>query len=78
MYNLTLRRVRELLLLWKSSKYYLLVCVCACVRSYGYRGACACAQVHVDLRIQRATLLRHVVKSCVAPRSPNKFFDIIS
>jgi hypothetical protein len=39
-YNVTIRRVRESLLPWKSSKYYLLVCVCM--------GARKC--VHVDSR----------------------------
>ena len=32
-YNVTLRRVRESLLQWKSNKYYILDCVCACVRA---------------------------------------------
>ena len=43
--NVTLRRVRESLLLWKSYKYYLLVCafVRVCVRACGYPGAWACA-----------------------------------
>ena len=39
-YNLTLRRLRELLLSWNSSKYYLLVCVCVRARMWvpGARG----------------------------------------
>jgi hypothetical protein len=65
-YNVILRRVRELLLPWKSNKYYLLVGVRACVRACGYLGAwaCACALVHVALLIlqQRACaiLRRHL------------------
>ena len=30
-YNVTLRRVRELLLPWKSNEYYIFVCVCVWV-----------------------------------------------
>jgi hypothetical protein len=33
MYDVTLRRVRESLLPWKSNKYYLLVCVCVGART---------------------------------------------
>ena len=74
-YNVTLRRVRESLLPWKSNKYYMLVCWCmrarACVRACGYRGAwtCACAYVHVVLLIQHATRMCHIVTSFVALRS---------
>ena len=47
-YNVTLRRVRESLLPWKSNNYYLLVCVC----------------VHVVLLIQHTTRMRHVDFIC--------------
>jgi hypothetical protein len=62
MYNVTLRRVRESLLPWKSNNYYLLVCVC----------------VHVALLIQHATRMRHLVTSFVDPSFSTIFFEIIS
>ena len=31
-YNVTLRRLHELLLPWKTNNYYIFVCVCVCVR----------------------------------------------
>ena len=67
-YNVTLRRVRESLLTWKSDKYYIFVCVRA---RPAYlcpgRWACVCACVHVALLIQHATRMRHIVTSFVAP-----------
>jgi hypothetical protein len=44
-YNVTLRRFRESLLLWKSNKYYVFVCPGA----WAWAWACAC--VHVTLLI---------------------------
>jgi hypothetical protein len=32
-YNVTLKRIRDLFLLWKSNKYYIFVCVCVCARA---------------------------------------------
>ena len=58
-YNVTLRRVRESLLPWKSNKYYIFVCVCV--------------RVHVALLIQHATRMRHIVTSYVAPLAPPYF-----
>jgi hypothetical protein len=75
--NVTLRRVRESLTLWKSNKYCLFVCVraCSCVRACGYPDAWAyvCAYVHVALLIQHATRMRHIVTSFVARRIPPNF-----
>ena len=53
MFNATFRRVRELLLLWKSNQHYIFVCVCVCVCLGAW--ACACVCVHVAMLIQRAT-----------------------
>jgi hypothetical protein len=81
MYNVTLRRIRELLLPWKSNTDYLLVRVSvracpACMPASGYPGswACACAFVHVALLHQHATRMPHIVTSFVAPHSPPIFF----
>jgi hypothetical protein len=46
MYNVTLRRIGELLLQWKGSKYYLLVCVCMRVRACVHVGTQARGHVH--------------------------------
>jgi hypothetical protein len=70
-YNVILRRVRELLLPWKSSECYLLVCVCMRARACIHVGTWARGRVHIALLIQNATLMRHVMTSFVAPRSPN-------
>ena len=77
MYNVTLRRVHETLLLWKSDKYYILACVCmftrACVRAcmcVPERVGLSCAYVHIALLIQHATRMGHTVTSFVSPRSP--------
>jgi hypothetical protein len=67
-YNVTLRRVREPLLLWKSHKY-----LCVRVRVYLSAWACACACVYVALLIQHATRMRHVVTSFVTPLAPPCF-----
>ena len=69
----TLRRVRESLLLWKCSKYYICVRarVPACV--YPSAWACACAYVYVALLIKHATRMRHIVTSFVAPHAPPYF-----
>jgi hypothetical protein len=50
MYNVTLRCVRESLLQWKSSKYYLLVCVCVCIRALACVHVCTRARGHVHER----------------------------
>jgi hypothetical protein len=39
LHNVTFRRLREILLPWKNNKYYIVVCVRACVR----QSTCACA-----------------------------------
>ena len=67
MYNVTLRHVRESLLPWKSNKYYIFVCACAC------KSVCR----HVALLIQYANRMHHIVMSFVAPLAP-QFFNIIS
>ena len=50
----------------------------ACVRACGYPGAwgCACAYVRVDMLIQHATRMRHVVMSFVAPLAPPHFSEL--
>ena len=83
MYDVTLRRVRESLLPWKSNKYYLLVCVRMGARTcvhMGTRGAwaCVCTYVHIALLIQHATRMRHIVTSLLAPSVSTKCFDVIS
>ena len=70
-YNATLKRVHESLLPWKSNKYYIFVCVHACVCPGVW--VCACASVHVALLIQHATRMRHIVTSSVAPQDPPNF-----
>jgi hypothetical protein len=40
-YNSKLRGIRESVLLWKSNKYYILVCVCVCHSSWSEH-LCAC------------------------------------
>jgi hypothetical protein len=57
-YDVTLRRVRESLLPWKSNKYYvfrLCKCLCVCL------GARARGRVRVALFIQHATRMRHIL-----------------
>ena len=68
-------RVHESLLPWKSNKYYLLVCVRACVRALGtrVRGRVHAHTMHVALLIQHETRMRHIVTSFVAPTSPQNF-----
>jgi hypothetical protein len=44
-YNVTIRRVRESLLVWKSNKYYIFVCVCPRARGSGRMHACVCVCV---------------------------------
>ena len=73
-YNVTLRCVLELLLPWKSNKYYLLICVCVLAGILA-RGACACVYMHVALLIHHATPYCDVI--CSPPVSTT-FFDIIS
>ena len=76
-YDVILRRVRKLLLQWKSDKCYMFaVCVCAArgcmrvdARTRGCVHACAC----VALLIQHATCVRHIVKSFVASLAPPHF-----
>jgi hypothetical protein len=66
-YNVTLRRVRESLLPWKSSKYYISVYMCAreCVSVSGC--------VHVAFFNQHETRMRHIVTSYVTPLAPSYF-----
>jgi hypothetical protein len=70
-YNVTLRRVRELLLPWKSNEYYIFVYVCA--RAFVCPGALPCAHVHVALLIKHATHMCHIVMSFVASLSTHYF-----
>jgi hypothetical protein len=55
----------------ESNKYYIFVCVCACVLP----GACAyaCVCVHIAFLLQHVTRMRHVVTSFVALWSPPLF-----
>jgi hypothetical protein len=80
--DVTMRRVRESLLLQKRKKYYLLVCLCVRVCAFVYLGswelACACAYAHVAFLIQHATRMRHTVTSFVVPPVSITFFDIVS
>jgi hypothetical protein len=84
-YHVTLRRVRESLLQWKSNITCVCVCVCVCARARGPgTWACACAclcaraprRVHVALFILHATRMRRIVTSFVAPRSPPYFLPL--
>ena len=65
-YDVTLRRVRELLLRWETSKYYIIVCVRAPAFLFmGARApvhACAC----IALLIQRVTRMRRNASSFMA------------
>jgi hypothetical protein len=65
--TLTLRRVHELLLPWKSDKYYIFV------RAGMHMCMCVSWHVHVALLIQRATHMHHIVMSVVAPLAPPYF-----
>jgi hypothetical protein len=69
-YNITLRRVCESLLLWKSSKYYIFVCV------HVHKCGCPGTWVHVALLIQYAMCMRHIVTSFVAPLAPPHFLTL--
>jgi hypothetical protein len=71
----TVRRVRESLLPWKSNKYYLLVCVC--VRACRYLGVC--------MRISACSLANPACNAYVpycdvicGPSISTTFFNIIS
>jgi hypothetical protein len=80
MYNVTLRRVRESLLPWKSNRY---ICVCACVSAYGR--LCVPCSVSVCTRV-RAYSLAYPAYNAYAPYcdvicglyGSTIFFDIIS
>jgi hypothetical protein len=61
-YNVTLRRIHELLLPWKTNNYYIFVCMCVCVPGR------AC--VHVALIIRHATRMRHIMTWFMAPLTP--------
>jgi hypothetical protein len=64
--RVTLRRVRESLLPWKSNKYYLLICVF--MRACGYAGSMASVcNVHAPYS-----------EVICGPSVSTKFFDIIS
>ena len=77
-YNVTLKRVRESFLPWKSDKYCVFVCVCVRARLCVCPGrwACACACVHAALLIQHATRMRHIMKSFVASLAPPYFWTL--
>jgi hypothetical protein len=66
-YNVTLRRVHESLLPWKSNKYYLLVCACACVRT----SACS-------LAYQACNAYAPYCDVVCSPSVSATFFDIIN
>jgi hypothetical protein len=80
-YNVTMRRVRESWLPWKSKKYYLLICVCvrACVRVWLQGSVGVCMRV-------RACSLANPARNAHAPYCDvicgpsvsTTFFDIIS
>jgi hypothetical protein len=72
MYNVTLRHIRESLLLWKSNKYYTFLCVHTCVRVP--KRVCVC--MHVALLIQHATCMHHILTSFVAPLAPPYFLTL--
>ena len=68
MYNVTLRRIRETLLPWKSNKYYIFLCVCACARPR-FRtcvGVCMCVRA-CRHAYPACNSMRHNVTSFVAP-----------
>ena len=69
-YNVTLGRVRELLLPWKSNKNYIFLFVCACSR------ACACARAHVALLIQHAIRMCRIVLCGLS--GSTTFIDVIN
>jgi hypothetical protein len=73
-YDVTLTRVRELFLPRKYSITYL-SCARVCVGERGCPGAweCAWAYVHVALRIQHTTSMRHIVTLFVAPLAAPNF-----
>ena len=79
MYNVTLRRVRESLLPWKTEKYYISVYVHAraCVRVLERVGVC--------MRVSACSLANPACNAYVphcdvisGPSVSTKFFDIIS
>ena len=85
-YTVTFRRVRESLLQWKSSKYYLFICLRACVRACA--GALACmwilGRVGVCVRIIACSLAypaRNAYAPCCdvicGPSGSTTFFDIL-
>jgi hypothetical protein len=66
-YNITLRRIREILLPWESNKYY--ICVQGGARACVCRSAC----LQVALLIQHGTRMRHIVTSSVTCLAPPYF-----
>jgi hypothetical protein len=73
MYSKTLRGVRELLLPWKSNKYYIFVCVhVQCPGAWARAFAC----VRVVSLIQHATPMCHIVMSFVALQAPQHFLTL--
>jgi hypothetical protein len=72
--NVTMRRVRESLLPWKSNNYYLLVYVyvSACMWIPGRVGVCVRIN-DVALLMQHATRIRRIVMAFMARRSPTYF-----
>ena len=73
-YNVTIRRIRELLLPWESNKYYVLVCDRACAR--------ARARVHAVRACSLAYTASNAYAPCCdvicGPSGSIILFDIIS
>ena len=68
-YNVTLRRVCEQKLPWKSNTYCIFVCVNLRARRRVHARPC----VRVALIIQHSIHMRHIVTSFVAPLAPPNF-----
>jgi hypothetical protein len=70
MYKVTSRHFCESSLLWKSNKYYVVVCVCMCACSRAGGGVHACCIIH------HATCMCHIVTSFVALLSVPYFLTL--
>ena len=84
-YNVTLRRVRESLLPWKSNKYYWLVCVCACAYVRVRALMWVPGSLGVCMRIRACSLTNPACNAYApycdviyGPSVSTTFFDIIS
>ena len=85
-YYVTLRRLRETIVVVESNKHYIFlsVCVCVCVCARARAGecvcpgawACACESAGVALLIQHATRMRHVLFSFVSSLAPPCFWRL--